>query len=1345
MFDSNARLGGHGAGPTIWRVFGLLVALIAAVSHVSEAAQYFKAPYVPYPTAVGPVALATPDLNGDGVPDLVTVNGGAYSDYVGTVSVFLGTPHGLPGSRTDYAVGSYTLLSGMAVGDLDGDGRLDLVLSHGNPNIATSTYSLLMGRAGGTFGPSVDVDYGMLGPASSATLADLNHDGRLDLILTHHVTGIASVMLGHGDGAFGPRTDYAAGDFPSAVLVADVDRDGTPDVLVLSRNSRNLYVFPGHGDGTLGTAIVVAAGNSPNSFALADLDGDGKLDLAVTQWYGYPVGSVATLLGHGDGTFGTPTYDPVGRAPSAVATADVDGNGTIDLVVTNGGDSGQEDHTVSVLLGFGNGTFALGYPGYECGSSPNDVAIVDLEQNGTADIVVTNGTSSQVSVLLGTAGGFGTPSYPTAGTPEGLAVSDLDGDGVPDLAVVGNSLGSPGRVSIFGGTGIGTFRTRRDFETAGYEYGVAIGDLNGDGRPDLVVPNTGSVHGFTVLFNTGGLNFANAVDVPAMASPSAIAIGDVNGDGKPDLVGNCYGFVAALLGNGDGTFQGAVQTPITRNTRSFGLADLDGDGALDVVLMDSGEAYYGHGTVSVLKGNGDGTFQAPRDYTTEIGANAVAIADLDGDGRADLAVACTGGDTGQPRVCIFLGTGGGTFATGARFDVGVYPVAIAALDVDQDGVMDLAVANAGSSTISVLRGAGGGSFGGRVDHGAGSPSGLAVGDLNRDGRPDLVVTERTSNAVVALLNTTATASVTIVASAGPHGTIEPSGDVTVPRGSSMPFEIVPEDCYRVADVVVDGASQGAVASYVFVDVAASHSIVASFAPLTRTIRTTAGAHGTISPAGPVAVGCGSDASFTVRPDACAHVLDVQVDGLSVGPVTAYAFTNVTQNHRLVASFALDAFTVSVSAGPHGAVSPNGTPSFDCGSSPAFTMTPDAHYHVADVVVDGASVGAVATYTFTNLHASHTLAASFAIETHVLAIALLGQGIVTPVPDLARYDDGATVELTAAASAGWVFAGWSGAASGTDPVAQVVMDADKSVTAEFRLLVGFDLKPHDLHLNAKGPWVTGYVTPPPPYDAAAVDVASVRLNGVVSAATDPAPKLEEHGKRLKLKFARAAVTATLTAGNAVPVTLTGRVGDAGFVGTDVIEVRAPKVHHPHAGDALIAGSRAAVSWDADASAPMVTVLSSHDDGATWILEANGVPNTGSFDWTVPAVPTDRARVQVSTIYDVDETGVIPEAELAASDSFSIVSPTDAPSTRAEFGLRVVNPLHGRGSLRYGLATGEPARLAVYDIGGRQVTAQGLESAGPGWHELALGTLPPGMYVLRLSQGGRSVSARIVVLR
>jgi hypothetical protein len=300
---------------------------------------------------------------------------------------------------------------------------------------------------------------------------------------------------------------------------------------------------------------------------------------------------------------------------------------------------------------------------------------------------------------------------------------------------------------------------------------------------------------------------------------------------------------------------------------------------------------------------------------------------------------------------------------------------------------------------------------------------------------------------------------TITASAGLNGAISPSGSVAVNYGANQTFIITPDPGYHVADVLVDGVSVGAVTTYTFTNVTAAHTIDASFAINTYTITASAGLNGTITPSGAITVNHGSDQAFTITPDPNYYVADVLVDGVSVGAMTAYTFTTVTADHTINAIFTLNTFTITATAGANGVISPTGAVLVSYGNNQTFTITPDPGYHVADVLVDGASAGAVTTYTFTNVMSNHTITASFAANPMHLAVQMAGsgKGRVTSDPvgidcqgDCEQdYDYNTLVTLTAVPDAGTTFRGWSGdcTCDGTAPCT-VSMDQARNVIATF---------------------------------------------------------------------------------------------------------------------------------------------------------------------------------------------------------------------------------------------------------------------------------------------------------
>ena len=301
-----------------------------------------------------------------------------------------------------------------------------------------------------------------------------------------------------------------------------------------------------------------------------------------------------------------------------------------------------------------------------------------------------------------------------------------------------------------------------------------------------------------------------------------------------------------------------------------------------------------------------------------------------------------------------------------------------------------------------------------------------------------------------LSQTVVPATYAITASAGPNGSISPSGVVTVNYMGSQSFTITAATGYHITDVLVDGASVGAVASYSFTNVTANHTIAASFAINTYIITATAGPNGTITPSGEVSVSHGASQTFTITPATGYHIVDVLLDGVpAAGPLASYIFTNVTGAHSISATFAIDTFTLTASAGANGSISPSGATTVNYGGSQAFTITPATGYHVADVLVDGVSVGAVTSHTISNVTANHTIVASFAINTYTLDVTATN-GTVTKVPNQATYNHGATVELTATPATGYHFTGWSGSLTGTTNPATVTMDGNKTITAGFAI-------------------------------------------------------------------------------------------------------------------------------------------------------------------------------------------------------------------------------------------------------------------------------------------------------
>ena len=377
------------------------------------------------------------------------------------------------------------------------------------------------------FLPAVTYYSGGSNPFSVA-VADLNGDGKPDLVVANNDGGYVGVLLGNGDGTFQSALAYSSGGLQAhSVAVADVNGDGKPDVLVVNPNvcpsgcgNATVGVLLGNGDGTFQSAVTYDSGGSWSQFlATGDVNGDGRPDVVVANWQS---GSVGVLLGEGDGTFQpVVTYSSGGLAYS-VAVSDVNGDGKLDLVVANWISS-----AVGVLLGNGDGTFQ---PAVTYGSGTDwalAVAVADANGDGKPDLVVANSanyTGGSLSVLLGNGDGTFQPevSYDSGGLgPQSVAIADVNGDGNPDLLEGNaNNVTNEGSVGVLLGNGDGTFQAPLIFDSGGLAaFGIAVADVNGDGRPDLLVVNYNSWT-VGVLLNNTGLHSPTATALASSWNPA---------------------------------------------------------------------------------------------------------------------------------------------------------------------------------------------------------------------------------------------------------------------------------------------------------------------------------------------------------------------------------------------------------------------------------------------------------------------------------------------------------------------------------------------------------------------------------------------------------------------------------------------------------------------------------------------------------------------------------------------------------------------------------------------------------------------------------------------------------
>lgn len=679
------------------------------------------------------------DINGDGYPDLLALDGNNVDIFLnqqnGTFASYVSMPIPFTGNYYYPALRN----GGIAMGDVNGDGVMDMVVLATDPSYPTSFIESLiyLGKGDGTFvAPTKEMTASIPGEIyiqrGQLRLVDMDKDGKLDLVFllggidvsANNYVAFVNVLKGDGTGNFAalptaiPTTGAVVTGVDNGAYggleVSDIDGDGVPDVL-FSLALDSVYMASGKGDGTFGAANAVITGlSNPITTSFADVNGDGNMDVITYT----STGQIAAYLGQGKGAFSsTPLVQlasGVATTPQQPAAADFNGDGNVDLVNLD-----TSLNTVGFYLG-GNGSFA----GAPVLVGPGDIA----------------------------------PNFSV------VATGDINGDGIPDTVSTEYNSTTPSDPNIVIGLndGKGHFTYKQAIAgTALDSSNIAnieslVVDLNGDGIGDLILP---SYDGVAFAYGQGNGAFSALQDMPlGIACPLNYAdAGDVNGDGILDLVfaysgdASCSSASAigsgffVLLNKGDGTF---VSTFTAYGGELFQpkLVDLNGDGILDLVVTDNDPNTGTYG-VYVIPGVGDGTFDrhGVRTVTNYTRTSVISLGDLDGDGKQDLAIGViTKFQTNGAQIFnsagleVLKGNGDLSFGAAMQYAVGETPWDIGIADFNNDGRPDIALDLSGG--FAYLTNIGGVSFGPLTSTFTGVSHGgsLLVGDYNSDGAPDVI-------------------------------------------------------------------------------------------------------------------------------------------------------------------------------------------------------------------------------------------------------------------------------------------------------------------------------------------------------------------------------------------------------------------------------------------------------------------------------------------------------------------------------------------------------------------------------------------------------------------------------
>lgn len=651
--------------------------------------------------------------------DNVTTRAGIVAILLGLAGVAVGQVCD-PGASFDKPAffESPVLANDVALGDLNGDGVLDAVI----PEAGFDMIDVLLGDGEGSFGPAMSHPGGTT--PFQVALGDMNGDGLLDVVATSREDGEVSVLQGNGDGTLAERQSYAIGGAIGYLTLGDLDADGDLDVVV-NNDSMGFDVLKNAGDGTLSVPQRFLGDDFLFSLVLGDLDGDGDLDLTTSGGR-----RILVFLNNGQGEFAPFRAIPAPVAITNVGVADMDGDGDLDLV---GFDSPGflDDDGVAVFLNRGDATFDAAFT--QIHGLGFQLALTDMDGDGDPDVVTTGIDVVHVVLNLGDgtvasagryAGNF--PSRPFVGETTGLAIGDTDADGDTDVVTVRNR-GGMGSVLFNRGDGTLASPMRVPFETREIAASdLIVVDLDNDGSKDIVVAAPDSGWPRAYFFEPSGA-YVPGPEFGGFGDRSSLAYADFNGDGLIDIVaGEENVAVTVLLNGGDRTFD--VRDEVRVDGKLVAAGDMNGDGLVDAVAGDGR-------FLSVLLGDGAGGLVEHTSVNNPIGGLDMMLEDVDGNGSLDVLVVSFG------RVLLLLNDGTGTLDEPTLVLEANDTETLVIGDLNGDGLNDLVVFGFDEVVVALADGAGGFMVDHRyhVDSVPGLPATGAIGDVNGDGDPDIVL------------------------------------------------------------------------------------------------------------------------------------------------------------------------------------------------------------------------------------------------------------------------------------------------------------------------------------------------------------------------------------------------------------------------------------------------------------------------------------------------------------------------------------------------------------------------------------------------------------------------------
>ena len=743
---------------------------------------------ITFSTGSDPRAVTTGYINGDNKLDLIVANQAGPSISILTNS---STPGNISfGGRIDLSTTPGSYPEQVAVGDLDGDGKADLVVANNNSN-SVGTISIFRNIATGNtvaFDPRIDLTEEANRGPYTVSISDIDGDGLVDIVIGNQLSNAVSVYRNistPGSIAFQSKIDYFIAQPERSLEVCDLDGDGKPDFISPHGNLsilsflRNKVGTPGissfsptsacsgtlitlTGNNFIGVTSVSFGGVAATSFTVVS-----NTTITATLGIG-STGSISVINPAGTGTIAGFTYTGLCIQPPKITTF-TPSNGPVGTTVTL---KGMNFNTVAT-----NNTVYFGSV-KAIVSSSTDTSIAILVPPGATNkpITVTNNNLTAYSSqpfnvtfngddacdILISQSFISKQDFITGAGPYNAIIVDVDGDGKSDIAVANASSNSISLIKNISTAGNIAFSSHADTTTGTQPVCISYGDLDGDGKQDLAVVNYASntISVFRNISNTGAFTYTSKIDFQCGSNPRGVYIYDIDLDGKPDIiVTNFSGNSVSVLRNtsqGAGTisFDTQLLFPTGQGPSGIYVLDLDADGKPDLALVNAQS-----NTVSVLKnittGPGNISFNPKVDFTTGVQPTGVYISDLDGDGKPDMVISNNSSST----ISVFKNTGtSGTISFAAKqdFPTGSGPFSLVITDINGDNKPDVTTANVFDGTVSILKNIsipGVINFGNKMDYITGSnPRSVSIGDIDGDGKPDIITANNSDNTISVLRN-----------------------------------------------------------------------------------------------------------------------------------------------------------------------------------------------------------------------------------------------------------------------------------------------------------------------------------------------------------------------------------------------------------------------------------------------------------------------------------------------------------------------------------------------------------------------------------------------------------------